>query len=192
MALSAEQNFRVAVGGLGAIGGEVASRLEQGIPGLSLAAVAARDVEKARRRIATFRKTVPVVSLGELADDADVVVGCVPAGMFWEVAEPAVRAGRIFMPVSVGALQDNPGLIDLAMETGARIIVPTGALLGLDAVRAATEGEISSVKMVTRTPPAALAGACYLEDHELGRYRPRPDAARDLGRPRRHPQYPRH
>ena len=67
MALSAEQKFRVAVGGLGAIGGEVASRLDQGIPGLSLATVAARDVEKARRRIATFRKTVPVVSLGELA-----------------------------------------------------------------------------------------------------------------------------
>ena len=67
------------------------------------------------------------------------------------------------MPVSVGALQDNPGLINLAKETGARIIVPTGALLGLDAVRAATEGDISSVKLVTRKPPAALAGAPYLE-----------------------------
>ena len=32
--------------------------------------------------MAAFRDTVPVVSLGELAGDADVVVGCVPAGMF--------------------------------------------------------------------------------------------------------------
>ena len=117
--------------------------------------------------MAAFRDTVPVVSLGELAGDADVVVGCVPAGMFAEVAQPAVQAGRIFMPVSVGALQDNSGLINLAKETGARIIVPTGALLGLDAVRAATEGDISSVKLVTRKPPAALAGAPYLEDHGI-------------------------
>ncbi len=167
MAPSAERDFRVAVGGLGAIGGEVAARLDQGIPGLRLAAVAARDVDKARRRMATFRKAVPVVSLGELAGDADVVVECVPAGMFAEIATPAVRAGRIFLPVSVGALLDNSGLIDLAMETGARIIVPTGALLGLDAVRAAAESEISSVKMVTRKPPAALAGAPYLEDHGI-------------------------
>ena len=159
MALSAELKFRVAVGGLGAIGGEVAARLDQGIPGLRLTAVAARDMDKAQRRMAAFREAVPVVSLGELAVNADVVVGCVPAGKFAEVAQPAVRAGRIFMPVSVGALLDNPELIDLAMETGARIIVPTGALLGLDAVRAAAVGEISSVKMVTRKPPAALAGS---------------------------------
>ena len=167
MAPPPEQDIRVAVGGLGVIGGEVARRLDQGIPGLRLAAVAARDGDKAQRRMAAFRKAVPVVSLDELAGDADVVVECVPAGMFTEVAEPAVRAGRIFLPVSVGALLDSPGLIDLARETGARIIVPTGALLGLDAVRAAAEGDIGSVRMVTRKPPAALAGAPYLEDHGI-------------------------
>ncbi len=167
MAPPAEQDFRVAVGGLGVIGGEVASRLDQGIPGLRLAAVAARDVDKAQRRMVAFRKAVPVVSLGELAGDADVVVECLPAGMFTEIAEPAVRAGRIFLPVSVGALLDSPGLIDLARQTGARIIIPTGALLGLDAMRAAAEGDIRSVRMVTRKPPAALAGAPYLEDHSI-------------------------
>jgi aspartate dehydrogenase len=31
-------------------------------------------------------------------------------------------------------------LVEKARATGARIIVPTGALLGLDAVRAAAEG----------------------------------------------------
>ena len=167
MAPSAGQELRVAIGGLGTIGGEVAARLDQGIPGLRLAAVSARDVDKAHRRMAAFRRAVPVVPLGELAQDADVVVECAPAGVFADVAEPAVRAGRIFMPVSVVALLDTPGLIDLARETGARIIVPTGALLGLDAVRAAAEGVISSVTMVTRKPPSALAGAPYLVDHGI-------------------------
>ena len=55
----------------------------------------------------------------------------------------------------------------MAKRSGARIIVPTGALLGLDAVRAAAEGEIRSVTMVTRKPPAALAGAPYLEAHGI-------------------------
>jgi aspartate dehydrogenase len=40
--------------------------------------------------------------------------------------------------------------------------VPTGALLGLDAVQAAAQGEISRVHMITRKPPNGLDGAPYL------------------------------
>ena len=49
-----------------------------------------------------------------------------------------------------------------AAKTGARILVPTGALIGLDAVRAAAEGEIGAVKLVSRKPPSGLLGAPYL------------------------------
>src|SRR4029079_5242455 len=49
-----------------------------------------------------------------------------------------------------------------AKEHGGRILVPTGALLGLDAVAAAAEGTIHSVLMTTRKPPNGLAGAPYL------------------------------
>ena len=49
------------------------------------------------------------------------------------------------MPASVGALLPRMELVRRAHETGARIVVPTGALLGLDAVRAAAEGPIDSV-----------------------------------------------
>ena len=45
--------------------------------------------------------------------------------------------------------------------------MPTGALLGLDAVTAAAEGVIQSVRMVTRKPPRGLAGAPYLEQHGI-------------------------
>jgi len=73
-----------------------------------------------------------------------------------------VRAGRIFMPLSVGALLDHMDLVDLARASGGRIFVPTGALLGLDAVRAVAEGRIESVRIVTRKPPHGLAGAPLL------------------------------
>jgi aspartate dehydrogenase len=66
------------------------------------------------------------------------------------------------MPLSAGALLDHLDLVARAERSGARIIVPTGALLGLDAVRAAAEGEIRSVTLVTRKPPRGLVGAPYL------------------------------
>ncbi len=157
----------VALGGFGAIGETVARRLDEGIPGLKLAAVAARNANSAHRRLATFQHPVPVIPLGALANHADVVVECAPAAVFTEVAEATVRAGRVFVPVTVGALLGCPELVDLARETGARIMVPTGALVGLDAVRAAAEGEIHSVTLETRKPPRSLAGAPYLREHRI-------------------------
>ena len=71
-------------------------------------------------------------------------------------------AGKTVMVLSAGALLTLPDLITLAKERGGQIIVPTGALLGLDAVTAAAEGRIRSVRMVTRKPPNGLAGAPYL------------------------------
>jgi aspartate dehydrogenase len=159
--------LRVAVAGLGAIGGAVAERLDKGIAGLELSAVAVRDREKARRRMAGFARAPALVALGELAAVADIVVEGTPAAVFREVAEPALRAGRVLVPASVGALLGAEDLIALAAAHGARIVVPTGALIGLDAVRAAAEGEITSVTMVTRKPPGGLAGAPYLEQHGI-------------------------
>ncbi|MFL5322639.1 MAG: aspartate dehydrogenase, partial [Microvirga sp.] len=48
-------------------------------------------------------------------------------------------------------------------EKGGQIVVPTGALIGLDAVTAAAEGTIHAVRMTTRKPPKGLIGAPYLE-----------------------------
>jgi aspartate dehydrogenase len=87
--------------------------------------------------------------------------------MFRGVAESVIAEGRIFMPLSVGQLLENWDLVDLAKAKGARILVPTGALLGLDAVRAAAEGEIRSVTMITRKPPGGLEGAPYLVEHKI-------------------------
>jgi aspartate dehydrogenase len=159
--------LRVALAGFGAIGGALARRLDLGIEGLRLAAISARDLEKARRRADHLARPVPVLPPGGLPDNADVIVECAPAAAFRAIAEPPLRAGRILMPVSVGALLEHADLIELARASGARIVVPTGALLGLDAVRAAAEGRIDSVRMVTRKPPEGLAGAPHLERHGI-------------------------
>ena len=160
-------DLRVGVAGLGAIGMSVARRLDDGIPGLILSSASAGDLERARQRVQSFAKPPEIVGSERLADLADVVVECAPAAVFRTIAEPAVTAGRILVPVSVGALLSHSDLIDLAERSGARIEVPTGALIGLDAVRAAAEGEIKSVRMITRKPPASLAGAPHLERNQI-------------------------
>jgi aspartate dehydrogenase len=155
---------RVAIAGFGAIGRELARRLrDDGVPGIRLAAVAARDRAKAAGRLAEIGLDVPVVSIDELEPLADLAVECAPAAMLPAVAEPFLRAGKEVIVLSAGALLEHWHLVELARSSGGRITVPTGALLGLDAVGAAAEGEIESVRLTTRKPAQALAGAPGLE-----------------------------
>lgn len=153
--------LRVGIAGLGAVGAVMARRLLEGEPGLVLAAVSARDTAKAQAILGGA--DIPVVAPATLAETCDVVVEGLPPALFRAVAEPALKAGRIFMPLSVGQLLEHEDLIALAAAHGARIHVPTGALLGLDAVRAAAEGGIESVTMKTRKPPRGLKGAPHIE-----------------------------
>lgn len=158
----------VGIAGLGAVGLPVARALDAGqVPEVRLVAVSARNVDRARRLVSEFRDPPTVVRLTELADMADAVVEALPAAAFDAVADAVIGAGKIFLPLSVGQLLRRNELIVRAAETGARIVVPTGALLGLDAVRAAAEGEIRSVTMVTRKPPGGLAGAPYVEQNRI-------------------------
>jgi len=159
--------LRVAIGGFGAIGRVVAEHLDLGIDGLTLVAVSARDTARAAAAMAGFARPVPVLPLARLGDEADIVVECAPAALLRELAEPALAHGRMVMVLSCGALLDQFDLVDLAQKHGGRILVPSGALLGLDAVVAAAQGGIARVHMVTRKPPQGLAGAPYLEENAI-------------------------
>src|SRR5690606_16736655 len=90
---------------------------------------------------------------------ADVVVECAPAAILMDVITPVLKAGEKVIVLSIGALLEHPDPIKELCADGGQIIVPTGALLGLDAVTAAAEGRIESVRMVSRKPPQGFAGA---------------------------------
>ena len=158
--------LRVGLAGLGAVGLPVARKLLEGIRGLTLEAVSVRDPAKAKRALPQLA-AVAFVEPGALAARCDIVVEGLPPAQFLSVARPAVEAGKVFMPLSVGQLLIHGDLIERARATGARILPPTGALLGLDAVRAAAEGEIRSVTMVTSKPPRGLEGAPHLVENRI-------------------------
>lgn len=152
--------IRVALAGLGAVGKKVAEVLRTGgLPGFTLSAVSARDQKKAQ---AIAGPDVAFVTVDELEPLADVVVECAPAELLPRIVRPFVSAGKKAVVLSVGALLTNMDLIEAARQAGGQIIAPSGALLGLDAVAAAAEGTIHSVKMVTRKPVRGLVGAPFL------------------------------
>jgi aspartate dehydrogenase len=164
----ASRPLKVAIAGLGAIGKVLARKISSGdIAGAELVAVAARDAQKAKAILSEFAADVPVLKFDDLPTVADLVVECAPAALLANIVRPMLSVGKKVMVLSAGALLDRSDLIELARTTGGQIIVPTGALLGLDAVSAAAEGKITSVSMVTHKPIKGLIGAPYLEANHI-------------------------
>ena len=162
------QPLRIAIAGLGAIGKSIARTLAAGgVPGAVLASVSAKNLDRAREFVSTLPVTAAVLPISELEPSADLVVECAPGALLPQIVGPFLRAKKQAVVLSVGALLSNPDLIDQAREQGGTLLVPTGALIGLDAVIAAAEGTIHSVTMVTRKPPNGLAGAPYLVDNQI-------------------------
>ncbi|SDC47637.1 aspartate dehydrogenase [Paraburkholderia lycopersici] len=162
-----KQDMKVGIAVLGTVGKTVAKALDEGIPGLTLAAVAARNHAAASDWLGQLRQVPVITTFEEMAESCDIVVECAPASLLGDIAEPVLKAGKKLIVLSCGGLLNRPDLIDLARSTGGSIHVPTGALLGLDAVNAAAEAEISSVRMITRKPVKGLVGAPFLEEKKI-------------------------
>jgi len=158
---------RVAIAGLGPIGTRLARALDEGIDGLTLAAVSAANIEKHRGWLDKLAKRPATLPIEALADAADIVVECAPSRLVRAIVAPVVSRGKTAVVLSVCALLENEDLISLAKEKGGQIVVPTGALIGLDAMTAAAVGTIHSVQMVTRKPLKGLEGAPYLVEHNI-------------------------
>jgi aspartate dehydrogenase len=165
--LSLRPDLRIAVAGLGPIGTRVVEALDQGIDGLVLTAVSVQNPEKHRSRLANLARMPAVLPIEALVDVADMVIECAPSKLVRSIVAPFVGNGKTAVVLSAGALFDHEDLVDLAKQNGGQIVVPTGALIGLDAVTAAAVGTIHSVLMVTRKPIRGLAGAPYIVENNI-------------------------
>ena len=164
---SPKGKLRVAIAGLGPIGKGAAEALDAGIDGLVLTAVAVQNPAKHQGWLERLKNPPAVLPIERLSEVADIVIECAPAKLLRSIVAPFITQGKTAIVLSAGALLENEDLIELARQTGGRIVVPTGALIGLDAVTAAAVGEIRSVRMITRKPVPGLAGAPYLVENNI-------------------------
>ena len=152
--------IKVGIVGMGVIGTHIAKAIANGIHGITLSGVTVRRP--------TTAGGLPAFSIEELIHRSDLVVEAATQFALREFAPAVLTAGRNLMVLSVGGLV---GVLDewakLADAHGARILVPSGAIAGLDGMKGAREGAITSVTMETRKPPRGLAGAPYVVQQRI-------------------------
>ena len=152
--------IKAGIVGMGVIGQHIAKAIDNGIPGVTLAGVSVRT--------ATTAGGFAAYSLDDLIRKADLIVEAATQAALLDFGPAVLTAGKHLMVLSVGGLV---GVLDewarLAERHGCRILVPSGAIAGLDGMKGAREGAITAVTMETRKPPRGLAGAPWIEEQRI-------------------------
>ena len=154
--------MNVGIVGFGSIGTEVAKALIKGVENFSLYGITSRSIANAEARIVKLNKNIKIYDLETLINNCQIVIDCAPKEAFRDIATRCIEKGKKLITVSGSGILDNLDLIESPKHNNAQIILATGAILGLDALRAAAESTIHSVKMTTRKPPNALSTAPYV------------------------------
>jgi aspartate dehydrogenase len=158
---------RIGLVGCGAIAREVLRAVDAGRLEVTVAGVTTRSEATAREFFATLTHEPPLLSLDALIEASDLVIELAGGHVVPELAQRCFDAGTALMVISIGALLDRPEIIETARQRGRRLILPSGAIAGLDAIKSASAGRLDRVEMTSRKSPLALAGAPFLAEHGL-------------------------
>lgn len=110
---------------------------------------------------------VQAVSLDEAVKKADLIVEAVSPKVAAELFAQAVSLGKDIMIMSVGGIIGNEALLAKAEAAGIKVIVPSGAIAGIDAIKAAKIAGIESATLTTRKSPKSLKGAPYIAEKNI-------------------------
>lgn len=149
---------RVAIVGCGAIGGHLARTLVEW-PTVGRILLHDAVADRAEALAAAVGRAEAAGSIEAVTEAADVVVEAAAQDAVGPVGRHALARGRTLLLLSVGALADADLAIELealAEEHGGRILIPSGAVGGLDALSAAREAGLERVKLTTTKPPGGL------------------------------------
>ena len=159
---------RVGLIGCGTIGSQLALAVQRTYPHVACI-TALHDVEKARalRLQRRLKSHPPITSLSTLIRRSRVVLEAASVVVARHVVRQALQANRDVLIMSVGGLLGDSAWRRLAARSRGTVYIPSGALAGLDGVKALAVGRIRSVSLTTRKPPRALASAPYVQRRRL-------------------------
>lgn len=164
-----DKKIKIGIIGCGAIGSEIARAVDRDFQPEAIL-IALSDIDQARAQ--TLKKKLIskplILDIDNLIEKSDLVIEAASAGISNEISKKALTLKKDVMIMSVGGIIRNyTVLFDLAKNLGCKIYLPSGALCGLDGIKASAIGKIYKVELTTRKSPASLAGAPFIQKNKI-------------------------
>lgn len=160
-----KSKVRVGILGCGAIGSRIARSIKTECKGLAVV-VALFDINPAKAfnlaRSLSFKNIVQN-SYDKLLERCDLVVEAVNAPDTHTLVRKALLAKKDILVMSVGKLLNGENILKLAGQQNCRLLIPSGAIAGIDAIKAARLGKIQQITLTTRKPIYGFADNTYVQ-----------------------------
>ncbi|MDP3732066.1 MAG: aspartate dehydrogenase [Candidatus Omnitrophota bacterium] len=156
--------LRIGIVGCGAIGSSLAKAIVSDCSEKAqLVSLYDIDIEKAYNLSIKFNKKLAAFNLEDLINKSDLVIEATKADTAFDIVKKVLSSSKDIMIMSVGGIiQHYQELRVLTEEKKAHIFIPSGAICGIDGIKAASLGKINKVILTTRKPPSAFLGAPYV------------------------------
>ena len=161
--------LKVGILGCGAIGSRIAESLKNDLKSqYELVGLFDIHEDKAKRLEEHLSlKRVVKKSYKDLLKSSDLIVEAVSAKNTPEIIREALRARKHVLVMSVGQLLNAPEIFQLAEKNECYLLVPSGAVAGLDAIKATALVGVYKIILTTRKPVAAFEGNAYLKEKKI-------------------------
>ncbi len=150
--------MKVGILGCGAIANIITNFAIEGKLGVEIKYFYDRDMERAEN-LASQVDGIVVLEMEDMLSHVDIVIEAASHEAVLETVPTILKKGKDVIIMSVGGLinpETRTKLGKLAKENGCRMYAPSGAIVGLDGIKAASLGKIQRITLVTRKPPRSL------------------------------------
>ncbi|MDO8580318.1 MAG: DUF108 domain-containing protein [Candidatus Omnitrophota bacterium] len=162
-------HYKVKIGivGCGAIGSRMAKGIAQDFTkDCRVTGLYDIDMMKARNLAQKLRlNNVVMPNLKSLIQHSDCVVEAVNAPDIRPIVEQALKAKKTVLSMSVGKIFQAPELFELAKKNKCYILLPSGAVAGIDAIKAASLAKIRKITLTTRKPLVGFRKNSFLSQN---------------------------
>src|SRR3989338_4222372 len=156
--------INIGIAGCGAIGSRMAKSIQQDLSAqCRLTGIFDIDIGKAERLAKSLhRKEIVMRSMTGLIKNCDFMIEAVNAEDTRPLIRQALNAKRSVLSMSVGKLLNSSDLFALAQKNRCHLLLPSGAIAGIDAVKAASLAGIDRITLTSRKPLSAFSENPYL------------------------------
>ena len=126
------------------------------------------DITKSKAEVlaSKLNKAIAVDSVEDELYHCDLVIEAASQDAAKDILKKTVGRGVDIMLMSVGALVEDDFremVFDKAKNCDSHIFIPSGAVVGTDGLRAASQDELATVELITTAGPKSLAHNDYFE-----------------------------
>lgn len=160
--------LKIGIIGCGNIGSQLAKAVVRDFKNKAhLSAISDKETKKAIRLSKKFTPPPKVLSISQLIKKSDLVIEAASASISADILRQCVKNKKDVLIMSVGGLLASQKLLAAAAKKRVRVYLPSGAISGIDAIKAASTGKISKVTLTTTKPPHGLEGAPYIIKNKI-------------------------